>query len=101
MPFLKTDLVGDDYNWSIEGGVLYEGSPSRRIFNRNNGDQVLFLINFYGSQADKYSLQEGRRMEELIQYHLPLDAKSEISVFNWLRTIMQASPGPLPVSSIE
>ncbi len=88
MPFLKEDLTHQEYNWNIPGESVFNGSPSRRAFNRYNGDQVLFIINFYGSMADKFSVVEGRKMEELISNQLPLEAKSEISVFNWLRTAL-------------
>lgn len=85
MPFLKEDLLNPNYIWESTDQSLYTGSPSRRSFNRLNGNQVLFLINFYGSLSDKFSLKEGQRMEELILNHMPEEAKSEISVFNWLR----------------
>lgn len=91
MPFLKEDLLSDQFNWEIEKSSVFTGSPSRRPFDRHNGYQVLFIINFYGSLSEKTSLLEGRRMEELILFHLPVEAKSEISVFNWLRNVMQAS----------
>ncbi len=85
MPFLKEDLTGLHYNWADKPeGEAYTGQPSRRLFDRFNGDQVLFLINFYGSLSEKFTLLEGRKMEELITNQLPLEAKSEISVFNWL-----------------
>lgn len=88
MPFLKEDLSSHQYNWDIPNQSVFTGSPSRRPFNRYNGDQVLFLINSYGSVAEKFTILEGRRMEELILSELPLEAKSEISVFNWLRGIL-------------
>lgn len=86
MPFLKEDLGGSHYNWS-DAKDPYTGQPSRRLFDRYNGDQVLFIINFYSSVSEKFTLVEGRKMEDLITNHLPLEAKSEISVFNWLRGI--------------
>ena len=88
MPFLKEDLTSQQYHWDLSGDSVFKGSPSRRTFNRYNGDQVLFIINFYGSLAEKFSIVEGRRMEQLIADQLPLEAKSEISVFNWLRTAL-------------
>jgi hypothetical protein len=88
MPFLKQDLAHQEYNWDLPGETIFNGSPSRRAFNRYNGNQVLFLINFYGSLAEKFSIGEGQLMEEVISNQLPLEAKSEISVFNWLRTAL-------------
>jgi hypothetical protein len=89
MPFLKEDLLNPHYNWEDEDPSIFSGTPSRRSFNRFNGNQVLFLINFFGSMSDKFSPEEGRQMENLILHHLPDHAKSEISVVNWLKTALQ------------
>jgi hypothetical protein len=87
MLFQKQDMEGTHYTWNSkdEGGV-YKGQPSRRLFDRYNGEQVLFLINFYASlSAESFTLQEGRRIEDQLYNHLPFGILSEISVFNWLR----------------
>lgn len=92
MTFSKEDLASEHYTWSNNSdSVLFTGQPSRRVFDRFNGDQVLFLINFYGSMAEKFTVQEGRRIEDLIFNQLPSDAKSEMAVFNWLRGLSYAS----------
>lgn len=86
MPFLKEDLAGHHYTWSDTAGTsVFTGGPSRRLFDRFNGDQLLFIINFYGTLSDRSSIIEGRKMEEMINNLLPIEAKSEISVFNWLK----------------
>ncbi|HET6994264.1 MAG TPA: hypothetical protein VFI06_04730 [Chitinophagaceae bacterium] len=86
MQFQKEDLEGTFYDWSDDKQDLFTGRPSRRSFDRFNGNQVLFLINFYGSLSENFTLQEGKSLERRIQYELPIEAKSEISVFNWIRT---------------
>lgn len=89
MPFQKEDLQGQHYTWNIENKeTFFTGVPSRRMFDRYNGDQVLFLIN---SLTEVFSIKEGTEIEELILNKLPLEAKSEISVFNWLRGYCIAS----------
>ena len=86
MPFLKEDLTGQHYSWTgAVGSPTFTGHPSRRLFDRYNGHQVLFIINFYASLSDKFTLGEGHRIEELLSSRLPMEAKSEISVFNWLK----------------
>ena len=88
MPFLKEDLAYTHYTWKpANGSLVFTGQPTRRLFDRFDGEQVLFIINFYGDIADKFSVKEGREMEEMINNRLPLEAKSEISVFNWLRSV--------------
>ncbi len=94
MLFLKEDLSGNHYTWKEEKSKsTYSGQPSRRLFDRFDGDQVLFMINFYGSFSDKFTIEEGRRIEELLLNQLPSDTKSEISVFNWLREISSIPSG--------
>ena len=86
MHFEKHDMRGHHYNWDNEVSKgIFTGSPTRRFFNRFNGDQVLFIINFYASAFERSSLQECLKIEDLITHQLPPEAKSEISVFNWLR----------------
>jgi hypothetical protein len=86
MPFLKEDLAGQHYSWTnIINESAFTGHPSRRLFDRFNGHQVLFIINFYGSLTDRFTTGEGLKIEELISEQLPMEAKSEISVFNWLK----------------
>lgn len=90
MHFQKQDLVGDHYHWSVDHN-LFTGQPSRRLFDRANGEQVLFLINFFGSLSDRFTIEEGKMIELEITRRLPLEAKSEISVLNWIRQIDLAS----------
>jgi hypothetical protein len=84
MHFHKDDLVGTHYSWAGDGKHFYTGEPSRRVFDKFNGDQVLFLINFYGTMSGTFSVTEGRAIEQKIIHDLPSHAKSEISVFNWI-----------------
>ncbi len=88
MHFQKQDLSGKHYYFGLpEVKTPYHGHPSRRSFDRNNGDQVLFLINSFVEISERFSLREGRMIEYEIFHRLPLEVKSEVSVFNWLREI--------------
>lgn len=85
MHFQKEDLEGTRYSWSPGDQNTFLGQPGHRSFNRYDGDQVLFIINFYGSVADRFTITEGKKIEYAISHHLPLEAKNEVSVFNWIR----------------
>jgi hypothetical protein len=87
MKFQKEDLEGAHYDWNDDKQNLFTGRPSRRSFDRFNGNQVLFLINFYGSLTENFTIQEGKSIEKGIHCDLPLEAKSEISVFNWIKNM--------------
>jgi hypothetical protein len=84
MLFVKEHLsAGNSYNWTDE--FIFDGTPSRRLFDRQNGNQLLFIINLYASQNDKFSGDHVQRIEEMLVNKLPEDVKSEISVLNWLK----------------
>jgi hypothetical protein len=85
MLFTKEHLAGN-YKWATEpGDSLFTGSPTRRLFDRWNGVQVLFIINSFAALSESFSVEEGRKVESLINDHLPQDTRSEMSVYNWLR----------------
>ena len=84
MSFSKKDLTGI-YNWQPEHETpLFEGSASRRTFDRYNGDQVLFIINLLLERSGHSSVEQGREIEMLIINKLPFTSCSELTVFNWL-----------------
>ena len=91
MVFSKNDLQQTHYSWTdgVETSAFI-GEPTRRLFDRFNGEQVLFMINFYGAQQDSFSVPDGQHMEERIN-NLPLEAKSEKSVYQWLQTLDKQS----------
>jgi len=88
MPFLKEDLAYRHYTWKQENvSSVFDGQPSRRLFDRFDGDQVLFIINSFTNHSDESSVKEGREIEEMINSRLPIEAKSEVSVFKWLQSV--------------
>lgn len=84
MVFLKQHLSYDNYTWATETYTNTQ-SPSRKTFDRYSGDQILHMINCFGASIEKLSLDDCHKIEELIVTQLPLEAKSEIAVFNWLK----------------
>lgn len=101
MHFGKQDLVFTNYRWDSDkkrADALFSGQPSRRIFDPSNGDQVLFLINFCGSTDENFTIKEGRTIEWHIANKLPVEIKSEISVFYWIQNNVDL-PAKTPVLS--
>jgi hypothetical protein len=86
MHFLKEHLQGLGYHWQVAGEQLQEYSrhPSRRLFDRFNGHQVLYMINFFCTLTGELTIEKGQKIEWLLSTILPVEIKSEISVFNWL-----------------
>jgi hypothetical protein len=88
MLFQREHLQSDHYSWENNAGhSCFAIGPDRRLFDRSNGNQVLFIINFLGKSLGRLTLSDGHKIEELITKKLPESTKSELSVFNWLRSI--------------
>lgn len=89
MLFKKEHLNGL-YNWPTSEKVnIFHGTASRRLFNRWNGDQVLFLINLLLNDSGDLSVNQGRMIERMIINQLPFDSGSELTVYNWLKGQME------------
>lgn len=88
MLFVKENLVNNNYCWNdCAGGSMFTGNPSRRSFDRSNGNQVLYMINCFATSIGTMTLVNGQKLEELITNQLPEEVKSEMSVFNWLMEV--------------
>lgn len=85
MRFLKEHLLLDHYSWSENNKAhLFSETASRRIFNRFSGDQVLFIINLCVDGDQPSAVVQGQQLEKKLLHELPLEPKSELSVYNWL-----------------
>jgi len=84
MLFTKEHLSGF-YKWLPETErSVFDGNATRRLFDPFNGNQILFLINLIMDSCGNFSVDYGRKIENLIMDKLPLGVKSELTVFNWL-----------------
>lgn len=94
MAFVKQDMSFIHYRWDMEeepASVVFCGEPSRRIFDRFNGAQVLFLINCCARIVERFSLKDARMLESRIAHQLPPGLKSERSVYNWILQTIKVS----------
>ena len=92
MQLLKEHLSAYNYSWINE--AAFTGEASRRLFNRYNGNQLLFVLNLYASLIDGFTVSMGLKIEDRLMNQLPIAANSEISVLRWLN-----QTSPLPVSN--
>ena len=92
MQFLKEHLSAYNYSWI--NGAIFTGEASRRIFDRYNGNQLLFILNLYASLIEGFTVKMGLKIEDRLMNQLPIEKKSEISVLHWLN-----QTPPLPVSN--
>lgn len=90
MQFTKADLFVKQYMWS-DNKNIFSGNLSRRKFNKNNGSQVLFLINHYAATEYSTTQADLLQLELFIAYRLSESSLSEISVFKHI--LEQFIPG--------
>ena len=85
MQFLKHNLLHNGYSWANTPApeAIF---PSRKLFDRFNGWQIIRLINFTnrGFDNEQQVLERGQKIEHLILNKLPLQTCSEVAVCNWL-----------------
>jgi hypothetical protein len=89
MIFLKEHLTGTGYEWNLGENIRSsrETVPTRRRFDRFNGNCVLHMLNLFNALVESLSIRDGQQLEVLIANELPLTESSEISVFNWLKKV--------------
>jgi hypothetical protein len=86
MIFTKDSLQGSDYNWfPLSANILSDRFPTRKGFDRLSGDSMLRMINLFNLLISRLTLAEGRSMELALTKEFPLELRSEVSVFNWLK----------------
>lgn len=90
MQFTKTDLFVKHYMWSDKKNI-FSGNPSKRKFNKNNGSQVLFIINLYAAREYSATHADLLQLELFIAYRVSESSISEISVFKHI--LEQFIPG--------
>ena len=84
MSFTKEHLSGF-YKWLPETErSVFDGSATRRLFDRFNGNQILFIINLVMDSCGNYSVDLGKKIEDLILNKLTFGISSEITAYNWL-----------------
>ena len=93
MLFLKEHLSAYNYTWINE--VNFNGEAGSRLFNRYDGNQLLFILNLYASLIEGCTINMGLKIEDRLMNQLPTDNISEAAVLKWLKQTT-----PLPVSCV-
>lgn len=81
----KSDLQYE-YSWTaIEGdNPKVTGKPDSTMFNRNEGYEVLYLINKLAEMWKLKQKASGLKLETMIKKHLPSNTRSQENVQQWL-----------------
>ncbi len=82
MQYLREHLGPGLYEWNNK--LKFNGNPSRRLYNRVDGNQLLFIINQFAATVSTFNINTVVTIQNMLMYELPLEAKSELSIMKWL-----------------
>lgn len=86
MPLLQRSDLVNTYSWSVipPDNPRITGEPDSTLFNRNEGYEVLYLINKLAERWNWKEKKSGLKLERLIRDHLPSDVRSQSNVKAWV-----------------
>jgi len=87
MLFTKRNLFFNDYKWSEYSKVdeKISGKINDTKFNRNEGNEVVYLINKMMMQWNYRFTNTGNKMEKLIREKLPNHLETQLEVQDWVQ----------------
>jgi hypothetical protein len=86
MSFTKANMLYNHYSWTALPGdnPKISGVPDSTLFNRNEGYEVLYLINRFMSDNNLKNVESGQKIERMIRTGLPGDVRGQKNVVEWL-----------------
>lgn len=86
MSFKKTNLQYNHYSWTALPGdnPKISGVPDSTLFNRNEGYEVLYLINKIMDSQSWVNVATGQKIEKMIRTGLPGDVRGQKNVVEWI-----------------
>ncbi|WPU98551.1 hypothetical protein SNE26_21230 [Mucilaginibacter sp. cycad4] len=85
--FSRRNLHYTDYKWTayIPNDPRVNGRPDHTAFDKNEGNEMVYLINKLMVIWDYRFANTGNKMEKLIHDKLPADITSQEGVQEWLK----------------
>lgn len=85
--FTRTNLLLKDYVWNDyeEGDERVSGSLDNTLFDRTEGNEMLFMINALMELWGLDKAKNGQKIERMIKTYLPYDITSQIAVKDWVK----------------
>jgi hypothetical protein len=83
----RSDLIySDEYSWTVidNDNPKVTGDPDKTLFNRNEGYEVLYLINKIAEINGLKQISSGQKIEKMIHDHLPSNIRSQKNVTDWI-----------------
>ena len=84
--FAKSNLYYKDYSWTIypKNDPKISGKPDDTLFDRNEGYEVVYLINKLMMIWSYRFVNTGNKIEKLIHDKLPSDQNTQEEVKDWI-----------------
>lgn len=82
--YKKSDLLYT-YDWTTEAiDPKLSGEPGRHEFNREEGWEMLYLINAFAKKHDVEIITVGNKIEKMVKLALPKAINTQKEVMAWL-----------------
>jgi len=91
--FSRRNLHYADYKWTayIQHDPRVNGKPDDTLFDKEEGNEVVYLINKLMIMWDYRFSNTGNKMEKLIHDQLPADIVKQDQVQDWIKDHLQFS----------
>jgi hypothetical protein len=85
--FSRRNLHYSDYKWSVypHNDPHVNGKPDGTLFNREEGNEMVYLVNRLMILWDYRFSNTGNKIEKLIHDKLPADILSQEEVQKWIK----------------
>jgi len=85
--FSRRNLHFTDYKWNtyIQNDPRVNGRPDHTPFTKDEGNEVVYLINKLMIMWDYRFANTGNKMEKLIHDKLPIELTKQEEVQDWLK----------------
>ena len=85
--FSRRNLFYSDYKWTnyVQHDPRVNGKPDDTLFNKEEGNEVVYLINKLMALWDYRFSNTGNKMEKLIHDKMPPEIVKQEDVQHWLK----------------
>lgn len=86
MSFTKANMLYNHYSWTAIKGddPKISGVPDSTLFNRNEGYEVLYLINKIMDSQSWVNVVTGQKIERMFKTGLPGEVRGQKNVVEWI-----------------
>jgi len=86
MGIINKSELNYSYKWRPvpENDPRISGEPDMTLFNRNQGTEVLYIINWIAERNKLKDLQDALKLERIIRENLPGIYRTQLHAISWI-----------------